>query len=222
MLFRSVSQSRYLCVPTRNAGNGVSLTATVAQCASNSMRVYSPSVSLQEAVSSILSGSEPSSNCSLSFGNSDGRLQVASFGVNISGYNDAMRSYRLTIGVKKANGKSLPSYSGAVLFATSGSTYIRSEDVTFVWNESSSLYEAVVSFNDIQYSSVKVLLQTAPDIASTSLWQFGVNTASAVAFVEESETTYQTTPFATKNKPANLRLLAYRFRAYESVYNALS
>ena len=210
----------YLGVPTRNAGNEVALTSTVAQCASNSMKVYSPSVTLQEAVSSIMRGSEPTSNCGLSFGNSDGRLQVASFGVNFSGYNDAMRSYKLVIGVKKANGKDLDSYSGAVLFATSSSTYSRSENVTFVWNESAGLYEATILFDDSQYSSVKVLIQTSPGIASSSLWQFGKNVSSLVAFVEESETTYQTTPFATKDNPANLRLLAYRFRAYESVYNA--
>lgn len=210
----------YLGIPTRNSGNEVALASTVAQCAANSMRVYSPSVTLQEAISSILSGAEPSSNCALSFGNSDGRLQVASFGVNLSGYNDAMRSYKLVISVKKANGKDLNSYSGAVLFSSSGSTYLRSENVTFVWNEATKLYESVVLFDDRQYSSVKVLVQTSPGIASSSLWQFGENRSSLVAYVEESETTYNTTPFATKDKPANLRLLAYRFRAYEAVYNA--
>lgn len=210
----------YLGVPTRNVGNEVVLTSKVVQCASNSMRVYGPSASLQEVISSTLSGSEPSSNCGLSFGNSDGRLQVASFGINLSGYTDAMRSYKLVIGVKKANGKDLDSYSGAVLFATSSSTYSRSENVTFVWNASTNLYEAIVHFDDYQFSSVKVLVQTSPGIASSSLWQFGVNSSSLVAYVGDSETTYQTTPFATKDKPANLRLLAYRFRAYEAVYNA--
>lgn len=210
----------YLGIPTRNTGNEVSLNAVAAQCESNSMRVYSPSVSLQEVVSSNLSGSDPSSKCSLSFGDSDGRLQVATFRVSLSGFTDVMRSYRLTIGVPKANGKDLDSYSGSVLFGTSASSYSKSRDVTFVWNKVTSLYEATVSFDDYQYSSIKVFVQTAPGIASSSLWQFGTVTASAVAFVEESETTYQTTPFATKDKPANLRLLAYRFRAYEAVYNA--
>lgn len=210
----------YLGVPTRNAGNEVSLTANVSQCASNSMGVYSPSNTLQDIIASTLSGSEPSSNCALSFGNSDGRLQVAFFAVDLSGYNDAMRSYRLVIGIKKANGKDLNSYSGSILFGSSSSTYVKSQDVTFVWNEATSFYETSVSFDDAQYPIVKVLLETAPGIAGSSLWQFGVNSASAVAFVGESETTYKTTPFATKNKPANLRLLAYRFRAYEAVYNA--
>lgn len=218
-MFGTGSLGDYLGVPTRNVGNEVLLTSKVRQCASNSMKVYSPSVTLQDAVSSIMSGSEPSSTCSLSFGNSDGRLQVASFDIDLSGYNDAMRSYQLRVGIKKANGKDLGSYSGSILFATSGNTYKFSRNITFKWNSTTSLYETSLTFNE-KYTSIKVLLQTSPGIASSSLWQFGQNTASALAFIDESETTYQTTPFATKDKPANLRLLAYRFRAYESVYNA--
>jgi hypothetical protein len=209
----------YLGVPTRNVGNEVALTAQPVPCANNSMVVYSPSNSLQDIVDSFMSGSKPSSSCSLSSGNSDGRLQCSSFIIKLSGYNDAMSSYRVLIGIKKANGKDLESYSGSVLFSSSQDIYDYDESVTFVWNKVSSMYEATVSFNS-QFSSLRVILQTAPGIAGSSLWQFGVNTASAVSFVEESETTYNTTPFATQDKPANLRLLAYRFRAYESVYNA--
>lgn len=36
----------------------------------------------------------------------------------------------------------------------------------------------------------------------------------------DEETSYSTTPFATQSHPDNLRLLAYKFRAYEAVYNA--
>lgn len=210
----------YLGVPSRNAGNEVSIATNPIQCGDNSMSVFSPSVTLQEAINGFLSGSVPSFNCNLSFGNSDGRIQSAFFAINLAGYNDAMCSYKLTIGIKKANGKDKESYAGAVVFSSASGVYDRFENVVFVWNESASLYEATVSFNDKQYSSVRVLLQTEPGIAGSSLWLFGKNTSSAVAFVEESETTYETTPFATKNKPANLRLRAYRFRAYESVYNA--
>ncbi len=38
--------------------------------------------------------------------------------------------------------------------------------------------------------------------------------------VSDEETAYSTTPFATQSNPDNLRLLAYKFRAYEAVYNA--
>nr|DAF19495.1 MAG TPA: Major capsid protein [Microviridae sp.] len=210
----------YLGVPTRNAGNEVSLTATPSQCGSNSMKVFSPSISLGEAVSLTMSGSPLSSTCSLSFGDSGGRTQVACFDVNLSGYKDVMRSYRLTVGIGKANGKDKLSYSGAILFSSGSNVYDRFENVVFTWNAATSLYESSVSFHDKQYSSVLVFLESAPGIAGSSFWTFGKNTASARAFVEESEVTYQTTPFATSDKPANLRLLCYRFRAYESVYNA--
>lgn len=36
----------------------------------------------------------------------------------------------------------------------------------------------------------------------------------------QNDVSYSTYPFATENKPLNPRLLAYRFRAYEAVYNA--
>lgn len=218
-MFGTGSLGDYLGVPTRNVGSEVSLTTAVRQCTSKSMKVYSPLATLQEVISSIKSGSELNSTCSVSVGSSEGRLQVASFDIGLSGYNDAMQSYQLTINIKKANGKDLNSYSGAVLFGKSENSLTFSRDVTFYWNSTTSSYSARLTFKD-QYTSVKVLLQTAPGIAGSSLWLFDTNTASALAFVGESETTYQTTPFATKDKPANLRLLAYRFRAYESVYNA--
>ena len=210
----------YLGVPTRNAGNEVSLTAKVSQCAANSMNVYGPSNTLQDVVSGILSGSAPSKTCALTFGDSDGRNQCAGFSIDISGYNNAMRSYKVNIGVAKANGKDLNSYSGAVIFYSSDSVPVRSEYVDFVWNGKTSMYETSVSYDDMQFSRIYPIVFTAPGVASSSFWTVGSNTASAIAFVEESETTYETTPFATENKPANLHLLAYRFRAYEAVYNA--
>lgn len=219
-MFGTGSLGDYLGIPTRNAGNEVSLTTSVKQCSSNSMRVYGPSNTLKDVVSSILSGSSLTYTCSLTFGDSDGRNQCAGCFVDISGYNDAMRSYKVTIGIAKANGKDLDSYSGAVIFYSGESTPIRSENVKFTWNKKTSMYETIVPYNDAQFSRVYFIISTAPGVASSSFWTIGRNTASTVAFVEESETTYQTTPFATSNKPSNLHLLAYRFRAYEAVYNA--
>nr|DAX08451.1 MAG TPA: Major capsid protein [Microviridae sp.] len=218
-MFGTGSLGDYLGVPTRNAGNETPLSASVAQCSSKSMYVYGPASTLDDVVSGLLSNKVPARSCALTFGDSDGRLQCASFLVSFSGYNDAMRSYKLTVGIAKDNGKDLDSYAGAIVYNTSSTTSVRSEPVVFTWNKDTSKYEATVSF-DTQYHSAFVVISTAPGIASSSFWTIGTNVASATAYVEESETTYKTTPFATSDKPANLRLLAYRFRAYESVYNA--
>ena len=39
-------------------------------------------------------------------------------------------------------------------------------------------------------------------------------------YILQKDVSYPTYPFATQDRPKNARLLAYRFRAYESVYNA--
>jgi hypothetical protein len=39
-------------------------------------------------------------------------------------------------------------------------------------------------------------------------------------YILQNDVSYGTYPFATENKPTNTHLLAYRFRTYESVYNA--
>jgi hypothetical protein len=39
-------------------------------------------------------------------------------------------------------------------------------------------------------------------------------------YILQNDVQYSTYPFATQNRPNNTHLLAYRFRAYESVYNA--
>lgn len=39
-------------------------------------------------------------------------------------------------------------------------------------------------------------------------------------YILQNDVSYSTYPFATENRPNNTHLLAYRFRAYESVYNA--
>ena len=41
-------------------------------------------------------------------------------------------------------------------------------------------------------------------------------------YILQNDVSYGTYPFATENKPNNTHLLAYRFRAYESVYKRLS
>ena len=39
-------------------------------------------------------------------------------------------------------------------------------------------------------------------------------------YILQNDVSYTTYPFATQDRPNNTHLLAYRFRAYESVYNA--
>lgn len=71
---------------------------------------------------------------------------------------------------------------------------------------------------NVQGSPIVVI--TAPDSgAPISLVGLAFN-VTYTYYVLQSDVSYNTYPFATENKPENTHLLAYRFRAYESVYNA--
>lgn len=61
---------------------------------------------------------------------------------------------------------------------------------------------------------------TSPDIANPISFANIAFNVSYTYYSLQSDVNYNTYPFATEVRPDNTHLLAYRFRAYESVYNA--
>ena len=61
---------------------------------------------------------------------------------------------------------------------------------------------------------------TAPNIAAPISFAGIVFNVTYSYYILQNDVSYTTYPFATQNRPNNTHLLAYRFRAYESVYNA--
>lgn len=61
---------------------------------------------------------------------------------------------------------------------------------------------------------------SAPDIAAPINFTGISFNVSYSYYVLQNDVAYTTYPFATADRPKNTHLLAYRFRAYESVYNA--
>ena len=69
-----------------------------------------------------------------------------------------MRSYSVALGVKKANGKDLDSYSGSIVLNSAPSVPVRSIDVTFIWNSETNQYESSFVFDDLQFSDFSVFI----------------------------------------------------------------
>lgn len=67
--------------------------------------------------------------------------------------------------------------------------------------------------------TVKVAI-TAPNSGAPINFTGLVFSVTYTYYSLQNDVSYSTYPFATENRPKNPRLLAYRFRAYESVYNA--
>lgn len=73
-------------------------------------------------------------------------------------------------------------------------------------------------FNDAE-GSISVIV-TAPDTANPISFTGISFNVTYTYYSLQNDVQYSTYPFATKTRPNNTHLLAYRFRAYESVYNA--
>ena len=76
------------------------------------------------------------------------------------------------------------------------------------------------SFPEGVYGRFTVLFSLAPGFGVYSFSDISSVSSFVQSFVLQSELSYETFPFATAGHPNNMHLLAYRFRAYESVYNA--
>lgn len=73
-------------------------------------------------------------------------------------------------------------------------------------------------FNGVE-GQIKLLITTPDSGAPISFAGISFNVTYSY-YSLQSDVQYSTYPFATETRPNNTHLLAYRFRAYESVYNA--
>jgi hypothetical protein len=74
------------------------------------------------------------------------------------------------------------------------------------------------SFGNVQGTPLVAI--TAPNVAAPISFANISFNVTYTYYILQNDVSYSTYPFATENRPNNTHLLAYRFRAYESVYNA--
>ena len=73
-------------------------------------------------------------------------------------------------------------------------------------------------FNGVE--GTPLVLVTAPNTAKPISFTGLSYNVTYTYYSLQNDVQYSTYPFATESRPNKTRLLAYRFRAYESVYNA--
>lgn len=73
-------------------------------------------------------------------------------------------------------------------------------------------------FGDVQGAPLVAI--TAPNVAAPISFANISFNVTYTYYILQNDVSYSTYPFATENRPNNTHLLAYRFRAYESIYNA--
>lgn len=219
---RTGSLGDYLGLPT--FGTKISSTSKLVDmpCAANSRSITD--LSLDDCMklvrtSDVISGMKCTNNL-----NTDG-TQTIIFVTESSGNNIPNSVSQVGIDITLTGGQS-DVFNGArgflVLFSDD-TQYIAEFPVDLVKSSDGVIGARISSVDVSLFNGVEGqirLLITAPGVAAPISFSGVSFNVTYTYYSLQSDVQYSTYPFATVARPNNPHLLAYRFRAYESVYNA--
>lgn len=212
----------YLGLPT--FGTRISSTVTLVDkpCAANSRGITD--VVLSDVMNSIRAdGGIPSQQCTTSL-NTDGTQTII---FNTSGSSTAIPASVSQVGVDiTLTGGHSEVFDGArgyFVFLGDDNTYGFDLPIEFKKSADGVVGVSISSIDPSSFGNVQgapLVAITAPDVAAPISFANISFNVTYTYYILQNDVSYSTYPFATENRPNNTHLLAYRFRAYESVYNA--
>ena len=231
-MFTTGSLGDYLGVPTRKSYHTSStyISKSMSACSSSKkIALVSPSYSWDTIISNLSFNSDistiPGVSCADAYDKSSTVILKTSAPVKVQRYKNASVEFYLLNNVKRDYIS-----HGLLVGITPGNTSIHTWEFNAPVNTNGNLSRMVVSLGnlanifsdqaaDADGIDFYVLL---PSADMPSLTDIALSTLTFFESPEESEITFDDFPFksqeaGTKSYP---RLLAYRFRAYEAVYNA--
>lgn len=212
----------YLGLPT--FGTRISSTKTLNDkpCATNS-RSFTD-VSLEEVMSAIRSDTTvPGLTCSTSL-NTNG-TQTILFNVQTSATAIPASVTQVGIDITLTRGQStvFEGARGYFIFRGDDDTYVFDIPIEFTKSPDGVVGASISSIDPSRLANVEgspMVAIVAPNTGAPIDFSGILFRVSYTYYVLQNDVSYTTYPFATVNRPNNTHLLAYRFRAYESVYNA--
>ena len=212
----------YLGLPTV----GTKITSTVKltdkPCAANSRSITNSS--LDEVLRYVRSGSSvPGQTCATSL-NTNGTQTIV---FSTAGSSTSIPSSVSQVGVDITLTGGLSSvFEGArgyFIFLSDDSQYVFDLPIEFKKSGDNVIGVSISSIDASDFGFVNgtpQVIVTAPNTAAPISFANIAFNVTYTFYSLQSDVNYSTYPFATSSKPKKNRLLAYRFRAYESVYNA--
>lgn len=213
----------YLGLPT--FGTDISQTVTIPDypCAANS-RSYTASVEVDSVMDSIRQDATPAGLVCASHFNANGKGTVFfQTQRSASQLPKSVSSVGIDISIVGASADVFVGCRGYVVHYGDDNTY-RSEYPVEVIKSKDGVVGVSISSIDISNFSDTVggidLIINAPNPGPPIEFKGMQYNVSLSYYTLQSDVSYTKYPFATEGNPSLSRLLAYRFRAYESVYNA--
>lgn len=231
-MFKTGTLGDYLGVPTRRSYivSSTSVTSSTAPCSSNaSIPLVNSSYSWDSIVSN-LSFNKPVSeilgvSCAKAYDDSSTVLIKANVPMKVQRYRNA----NMRFGILNAAGRDYIAH-GLLVGITPGNTVARTWEFSIPIDSKNTVVPVFINLGDMVSTfdnmgpdqdgiSFYVLLRSAdmPKVSTLAITSFSVFDTP-----QESEVTFDDFPFKSQESGTGTfpRLLAYRFRAYESVYNA--
>ena len=231
-MFKTGTLGDYLGVPTRRSyfATSTTVSSSISACASAaSIPLVSSSYSWDSIVSNLSFNMEVSKilgvSCAKNYDNSSTVLLKSSVPLKIQRYRNA----NLRFGIVNNTNRDYIAH-GLLVGIAPGNTNVRTWEFSVPVDSKNSVVPVFVNLGDMVSAfdnmsseqdgiSFFILLRSA-DMPKVST--LVVNSLDVYESPQESEVTFDDFPFKSQESGTNSypRLLAYRFRAYESVYNA--
>ena len=212
----------YLGLPTFGAKITNTVTLVDKPCASDSRSVTD--VSLSSVMSSIRSdNSIPVQKCASSLNTNGTQTIVFTTVASSTAVPGSVSQVGIDVTLSGSNAEVFDGARGYFILLSDDSTYRFDTPIEFKKSPDGVIGFSISSVDSSNFGGVQgtaLVAITAPNTAAPISFSKIKFSVTYTYYSLQNDVTYNTYPFATEARPNNTRLLAYRFRAYESVYNA--
>ena len=212
----------YLGLPTFGTKISSTVNLTDKPCAANSRSITN--VPLDEVLRYMRSGSSvPGQTCTTSLNTNGTQTIVFSTKGSPTTIPSSVSQVGVDITLTGGSSSIFEGVKGYFVFLSDDSQYVFDLPITFEKSADNVIGARISSIDASDFGGVygtPQVIVTAPNTAGPISFANIAFNVTYSFYSLLSDVNYSTYPFATSSKPNNTRLLAYRFRAYESVYNA--
>ena len=212
----------YLGLPTFGTNYSDAVPLTDKPCSTNS-RMFTEA-SLEDVMNAIRSDSSiPDSKCATHFNYNNTGVVIFDSAISSTSIPDSVSQVGINVAIVGGSADAFVGSRGYVIHKNDDGSYQSDYPVTVVKSKDGVVGAIVSSVDSAQLGSVQGGLRLVLAGMSTSapIEFTGMNFNAMLEYYQlQNDVNYSKYPFATEGHPERSRLLAYRFRAYEAVYNA--
>lgn len=212
----------YLGLPTFGTDYSDAVTFTDKPCSANSRQFTTSSV--EDVINAVRAEKAiPGVQCATAFNYDNAGTVIFETALSSTKIPSSISQAAINVSLVGGSADAFIGSSGYIVHLNDDGTYNRDFPIT-ITKSKDGVVSALISSVDVAdlagiQGGIKLVLGGMNTSASIEFKGMSFN-AMFEYFILQNDVSYTKYPFATEGNPNRARLLAYRFRAYESVYNA--